>query len=45
MEDDNFYSCSIEESETYWETAMLHGIDGVNDCYDLEPPSDDREGY
>jgi hypothetical protein len=35
----------LEESETYWETAMLYGIAGVNDCYDLEPPSDDREGY
>ncbi len=35
----------LEESETYWETAMLHGVAGVNDCYDLEPPSGDEEEY
>lgn len=35
MED---YEDNLEESEAYWETAMLHGINGVNDYYDLEPP-------
>ena len=35
MED---YEDNLEESEVYWETAMLHGIAGVNDYYDLEPP-------
>jgi hypothetical protein len=40
MEDSN-----LEESEAYWETAMLYGIDGINDSYDLEPPEDDRQGY
>ena len=32
----------LEESETYWENAMLYGIAGVNDCYDLEPPCNDN---
>jgi hypothetical protein len=37
MED---YEDNLEESEAYWETAMLHGIAGVNDYYDLEPPTE-----
>lgn len=32
----------LRESETYWENAMLHGIAGVNDYYDLEPLCNDE---